>query len=188
MTNNIPTFAELINIQLHYFHLEQEIWMKEHVFSYQWWFLVLLTIIPWIFWWKIVDKKRVPEIISFGIIISMLSANMDMMGISFQAWHYPIKLHWTFSTPTAPFDISLLPVIYMICYQYGNNWKSFIIGVLLISLFFTLGEYVFKFMGIYKENTWKSIYSLPIYSLNAMFARWLIRRLSFIQKGLKKSA
>ena len=188
MINNNPNLENVLQTKMHYLQLKKELWIQQHFFSYQWWFLFFLSIIPWFIWWKIVDKNRIHEILSFGIIIAILSSNMDMIGMSFQAWFYPIKLHWTFFSPTAPFDISLLPVVFMICYQFGDNWKSFIIGVLLLSSFFTLGEYVFKFMEIYKENTWKSIYSLPIYSLNAIFARWLIRRILLVQKGMKKSA
>jgi hypothetical protein len=188
MISNTPNLENVIEAHFQYIQLKKELWLQQTLFSYQWWFLLLLSIVPWFIWWKIVDRERIYEILSFGIIIAILSSTMDMIGLSYQAWFYPIKLHWTFSSPTAPFDISLLPVVFMICYQFGHNWKSFVIGVLLLSSFFTLGEYIFKFLEIYKENTWKSIYSLPIYSANAIFARWLILRLLLIQEGMNKRA
>lgn len=187
MSNN-SNLDNVIEAHLHLLQLKKELWLQQHFLSYQWWFLLFLSIIPWFIWLKIVDKNRIHEILSFGIIIAILSSTMDIIGISYQSWFYPIKLHWTFSSPTAPFDLSLLPVVFMICYQYGNQWKSFIIGVIILSSFFTLGEYIFKFMGIYKENTWKSYYSLPIYSANAIFARWIISRLLLVQKEMNKRA
>ncbi|HBI04883.1 MAG TPA: hypothetical protein DDY49_12740 [Paenibacillaceae bacterium] len=188
MMSNNPNLENVIEAQFHYLQLKKELWFQQQLFSYQWWFLLFLSIIPWFIWWKIMDKSRIHEILSFGMIIAILSSIMDLIGITYQSWFYPIKLHWTFSSPTAPFDISLLPVVFMICYQYGDKWKSFIIGVLLLSSFFTLGEYIFKFLEIYKENTWKSFYSLPIYSANAIFARWVMLRLLLIQKGMNKRA
>jgi hypothetical protein len=188
MINNPPNYSDILEQQFYFLQLKKEVWFEQNLFTYQWWFLLFLSLIPWFIWWKMVDRARIYEILSFGMVIAILSSTMDMIGSSFQAWFYPIKLHWAFTAPIAPFYITLIPVVYMICYQYGHRWKSFIIGVILISSFFALGEYVFKFMGIYKENTWKSYYSFPIYTLNAIFTRWLIQQILSVQKGMKKSA
>jgi hypothetical protein len=35
-----------------------ENWVHFDLFTWQWWLLLGLTIVPWFIWWKIVDKKN----------------------------------------------------------------------------------------------------------------------------------
>lgn len=179
---NFPSFKDVINARGNYISLQKQLWFQ-HVFSFQWWFLLILTVVPWIMWWKIVDKNRRAEILIFGIIVAFISANMDMVGRNYMLWNYPINLHWTLSAPSTPFDVTLLPVAYMLCYQFGRSWKSFFIGVVLFSGAFSVGEYLFEAIKIYEEKNWSSLYSFPIYTAIACFAKWIVAMVLKVQKG-----
>lgn len=61
MTNN-----DLIEISFKYKEATLEYWFDNTFLRWEWWVLIALTIIPWIVWWKFVDKKRIYELLTYG--------------------------------------------------------------------------------------------------------------------------
>ncbi|MFD0824505.1 CBO0543 family protein [Neobacillus sp. M.A.Huq-85] len=153
-----------------------EYWTNNAFLTWQWWLLLLTTIIMWIIWVKNVDKERTHLILNYGLIFGIFSFIFDMIGTNHGAWAYPIRLYWAFIPPLVPFDLTYLPVIFMLIYQrYGQRWTYF-----LIALFFTsavisfLIEPLFHMSGIYVMYKWKYIYSFPIYIFLACFVKVLV--------------
>jgi len=174
-----PTFEEFIHTQWTYFGMVYRIW-RNNLFTIQWWMLLLVFIAPWIVWWKLVDKSRTGEILSYGLLVSLLSATLDETGIALHLWTYT-KTLLPLCLQMKPPNISLLPVLYMLIYQYFPRWKSFIIaGTVMAAALAFLGEPFLIWFGIYQVFTWKHIYSFPLYIalaaglkllVDAMFAR-----------------
>lgn len=48
-----------------------EHWLKEEVFRIQWWIQVVVLISPWFIWWKLVDKKKIVEISTHSLYMSL---------------------------------------------------------------------------------------------------------------------
>jgi hypothetical protein len=122
MPTNYPQYAEILDIQRHLHELQYEHGLRNELFTWQWWALVALLIIPWLIWWKLVDRTRIGIILAYGIYIIFVVTAMDATGAALQYWMYPIKL-----LPAVPdsvgIDRGLLAVVHMFIYQYFPRWE-----------------------------------------------------------------
>ncbi len=154
--------------------LLREYWLKENFLTWEWWLLVALTIVPWIIWWRFVDRKRIFEILTYGFLVMVVSVFFDAIGVEFDLWDYQYRLIPLFDVMIV-YCISVMPVIYMLIYQYYNSWKSFIAANIIVSAVFAfISEPLLVKMGIYIMFKWQHYYSFPIYLSIAIFLRYLI--------------
>ncbi|MGF7056930.1 CBO0543 family protein [Brassicibacter mesophilus] len=175
-------FERIIELQQQLTNLEHKYWMDNVLFTFNWWILLCLFIIPWLIWWKFVDKKRLQEILLYGVIIMILSSILDDLGVASLLWAYPYQLLQVLDRLDA-IDITVLPVIYMIIYQYFTKWKSFLLAhILLSSLFVFIAEPMLVWMNIYVPISWKIIYSFPIYIIIAIIVKWFTDKIHKISK------
>lgn len=159
----------------------RDFWFNSVVFTYQWWLLVAITIIPFIVWWKIVDRRRFFEITTYGLLVALLAGLLDAIGVETDAWEYKYDLVPLLDVFIA-YDISVLPASYMVIYQYCHTWQSFAIAHVILSLVFAfVSEPLLVYLDIYQLINWQHIYSVPGYFLLAIFLRWVMRK--FIKKS-----
>jgi len=152
-------------------------WLNEEVFAWQWWFLLAFMIISYVVLWKLLDRKRVYEILCFGLLIAITATILDVLGNELTLWVYPNKL-----VPIIPrlieLDLASIPVAYMLIYQWFPQWKRFIWALILFSAF---GSFVmepfFVWAQMYQPLTWKHIYSFPIYILLGIVYKWVIEKI-----------
>jgi hypothetical protein len=164
-------------------HKMMENWKTHFVFSPSWWFLMTLTIIPWLLWWRFVDKKRLTEILLFGSFISLTSTFLDVIGWNYSLWIYPNTL-LALCTPLVPIDYTLLPIGYMIIYQHCSKWKSFLTCIIIMAAFFAFVlEPLSEWLNIYKALKWKHSYSFISYIMIGISLKWLVKTLVNIQKS-----
>jgi hypothetical protein len=159
--------------------ISYEHWLLYELFTFHWWFLLALSIIPWIIWWKVLDKYRMNEIIMFGLFIGLFSVIFEYIGEYIALWWgYKIKLFPGGVTHIFPFDLTVLPVSYMLAYQYFPKWRSFFLGMLTLSFGAAfVFEPLLDWMDIYVLITWKYFYSFPIYLLMGLFFKWLVKKI-----------
>lgn len=143
----------------------------------QWWLLVAFLIVPWIVLIIVIDKKRKLEIISVGMFVAIVTKLLDLVGYNLNFWDYPVQL-----IPLVPeafsFDMSMVPVAYMLMYQYLKSWKSYCIGLLCIALMYAfIGEPFCNWIGLVVYIKWKYIYSVLYYILLGITVRAIIRSL-----------
>ncbi|SMC49458.1 CBO0543 family protein [Sporomusa malonica] len=159
----------------------RDFWFQSVVFTYQWWLLVALTIIPFIIWWKIVDRRRFFEITTYGLLIALFAGLLDAIGVETDAWEYKYDLLPLLDVFIV-YDISVLPVSYMVIYQYCHTWQSFAIAHVIVSLVFAyVSEPLLVYLKIYQLINWQHTYSIPGYFLLAVFIRWVMSK--FIKKS-----
>jgi hypothetical protein len=178
----IPTHNE-IQQDIHELNeMIMDYWIKYFVFSPKWWLLLALTIVPWFLWWKIVDKSRITEILLYGFFILSISTLLDITGWNYSLWIYPDTL-LAFCTPLMPIDFTLLPIIYMVIYQYFPNRKSFSIVLLVVSFIFAfVWEPLAEMLDFYKPLKWNHIFSFLGFFLIGFFFRWVVLKIIKIQK------
>lgn len=179
MINNSLENTEILDAQKHFHELQWDHWLRYELFTYQWWMLLGVLIIPWLIWWRLVDKARTGIILAYGLYIMFVVNVMDTIGINYQLWIYPIKL-----TPIIPLAISLdwsmLPIIHMLIYQYFPRWKTFIIvEIIFAALLAFVGEPFAEWLGIYLVLHWHHFWSFPIYVLKTVIGKWLIERMVY---------
>lgn len=172
---------EIVQLNKALFEANYHYWQEHVLFSFNWWFLLTLTILPWVIWWGIVDKARMLEFMLMGTMTMVVAVNFDMLGHAFLFWTYNYKLIQTMPSLSA-IDLSLLPVLYMVIYQFFSKWKTYVIAHVILSLggSFIL-EPLFVWMGIYTLHGWRYIYSFPIYIMMGITFKWLIIKLKSLE-------
>lgn len=169
-----PSLEQVLDAQNKYMELEHLHWRKYELFTFQFWLLVAMLILPWLIWWKLVDRKRLLEILIYGLLISTIATVLDEVGCQLNLWEYRIDLEPLFPRLIA-MNFAMLPVWYMLVYQYFTKWKPFIIANIISATIFTfIGEPLFVRLGIYEVIKWKHIYSFPIYIILAIIFKALV--------------
>ena len=146
-------------------------WAKYVFNTWQWWLNIAALILPIILWWKLVNKKKLMEIVVYGFFVSSLAILLDTIGETSVLWEYPylvIPMDYILIDT----DYAVLPVVYMLAYQYFPTWKGFIsVNILISAIFSFLAEPLLLWLGLYEVHGWKFIYSFPIYVVIAIVSR-----------------
>ena len=172
--NNIEETQEMITkLQLQLRDISINYW-TDHVFNtWQWWFNIAILILPVILWWKLVDKKKLMEIIVYGSMVSALAVYFDSIGETSVLWEYPYLI-CPIDYILVDVDYAILPVLYMLVYQYFPSWNGFIVvNTVLSAIYSFLVEPLFVQLGLYEILGWKFIYSFPIYIVIAIACKWI---------------
>ena len=185
MTEKYPSFDQIRDVHRELADMRFEYWIHHDLFTFQWWLLLFLLIVPWIIWWKFVDKNRISQILLFGTILMTLVITLDDIGVETHLWSYPYQLVNVIPRLIA-IDQGIIIITHMFVYQYFPKWKKFIIANTIMAIIFTfIFEPITVWLGIYKLENWRYIYSLPIYILKASFIKWLVDE--FLLKHQKES-
>ncbi|MEN6326554.1 MAG: CBO0543 family protein [Syntrophomonas sp.] len=184
----VPSDKLLSDMELQLTHARIENWLHHDLFTWQWWLLVSVLIVPWFIWWHYVDRKRVVEIALFGAIILIISSFLDSVLSEFVMWSYDYEI-----IPVWPrlisADFSVMPITYMFIYQYSKEWKDFLLIMIFVAAAFAfIGEPILMWLKIYKLHQWKHIYSFSIYIALGIFTRYLILTLRGKQNQAKSRA
>ncbi len=119
----------LNDIRITYWEEMYQHWLKEELFTFPWFFNIAFIIILFIIWIKLVDKRRLKELLLFGSFIAITVGFIDIVAVTVGLWQYKVKL-FPIST-LFPFDYTVIPIFYMLVLQYTSNWRSYILGSLL---------------------------------------------------------
>jgi hypothetical protein len=154
-------------------------WTETDLFTWQWWFILATLLIPWIIFSRIVNKKHLPKLLLYGTFLMLLIMTLDLTGFEIGLWYYPIKL-LPIGPLTAYIDISPLPVIYMLEYQYFPRWKSFIIVSIITGFVFSFCfEPIMIVLGLYIPIRWEHYYGLPFYILMPIIMRLAVEKVFY---------
>jgi len=170
----IPTYEEVQRIQSAADEMGRDNWLHKVVFTYQWWILIALTVLPIILWWRLVDRKRLFEIMTYGLLVALVTGFLDAIGVETDAWDYEYDLVPLLDVLIV-YDISALPVTYMLIYQYFHAWRAFAIAHIIVSFVFAfVFEPILMWLDIYHPLKWEHIYSFWGYFILAIFLRWIM--------------
>lgn len=168
-------FDHLIEVEKIFYNTLQTYWKEHNYLTPQWWFLVILSIASPITWYKLVDKKRITEITSFGLFYGMAAIILDSIGSNAMLWLYPVRLTPFLDPQVYPYDVGIVIIPFMMIYQkWGKYFKKFFLFSGLLSAFLAfMAEPFMEWLHIYKAITWKHIYSFLLYWLISLIC-WLI--------------
>ncbi len=173
MLNKNEWLDEIVQIHQKLTELRQHYWLHYDLFTFQWWLLLALLVIPWVVWWRLVDKKRLKDIVFFGVLMGFLVFLLDLIGCSLNLWEYPYNLIRIIPASLA-FDWGILPVFHMLLFQYFTKWRSYILlNILVATVFAFLCEPLCVWLGLYKLLNWAYVYSFPIYIIKAILIKGL---------------
>jgi len=159
-------------------------WVNVELSSYQWWLLTALSIVSLLVWLKFVDRTRLIELLLYGSIIAILSVTLDEFGYEYRLWSY--NVHLLSQLPHISWIYYfIMPIIYMLIYQFYNDWRSFSIAMIIYA---AIGAFVMEpllvFMDAYVQLKWRYIYSFPIYLAMGIAAKGLVKKLLKISNSV----
>lgn len=173
--NKFPPYEQILNIAKEHWQLQYQHWLYDDFRKWTWWLQLVVGIIPLLIWWKIVDRKRLLEIIVYGLLVNVTSIILDTLGYATVIWDYPDRFLPALPS-IIPIDVVVVPVTFMIVYQYCNTWKSFVTVITGIALLYAfVAEPLMVALNLYTLIHWKYIYSFPIYIVMAVVLRMLTK-------------
>lgn len=155
-------------------------WKQEVLFTWQWWFGVLITIIVWVLWLFFRNRDSSDRLLYAGLFVCLASLTLDNTGIQLSLWTY-LKPFTPVIPAYIPFDFALMPVTIMFIIQYFSKRNPWIVGFIFGLISALIGEPIFKLMGIYDPVNWKSWYSIPLYTVIYVISHKLTLRDKFKQ-------
>lgn len=158
----------------------EQAWIADTWWTWQWWLLVALLFVPWVLWWRLVDKKRLLEICLLGMFVLATASWMDELGTELLLWYYPFKIiPWY--PQLFPINYTVLPITFMLIYQYTPKWSSYILAMTaMAALYSFVAEPALEYLGMYKVIKWRFVYSFPLYLLIAFSHRLLLEKIKDI--------
>ncbi|WP_208589688.1 CBO0543 family protein [Gracilibacillus suaedae] len=157
---------------------DHEVWIEYVLLSWQWWLFLILSIIPWLLWWKFRKKDSTNRLLLgafFTIIISMF---LDSFGAELGYWDYRYELI-PFLPSFFPWDLSLLPVIFLVLVQIKPNISPILKAIFYAFLSSFIGELFFQWLGLYRPIDWNSLFSFPIQFIIFLIGYSLVKSKSF---------
>ncbi|KON89925.1 hypothetical protein AF332_25945 [Sporosarcina globispora] len=152
--SRIPSYEDEQKIRETLRDVSLEHWLNEDLFSFNWWLLLAAGILPFVIWWRLVDKGRFFEILAFGLICAIFACFLDIVGVSFLLWGYPDKL-LHFIPPLVPADFVVIPISGMLIYQYFSTWKSYAAAAVGLGIMFAyIIEPLFSFWNMFVLIHW----------------------------------
>lgn len=164
------------------FEARYQTWIDHNLFSVRWWILFGMVTIPWFIWYRLIDKKRLQEMFLYLFTTSFIAVLLDEIGSSLSLWSYPVHL-LPFIPRLITANYSMVPIIFTLVYQYFPKWKSFIIANIVLTLVFSLIlEPILVLIKLYTLNTWKHIYSIPLYFTASILLKWFSEKIKSVQQ------
>ncbi|MGB8954469.1 MAG: CBO0543 family protein [Tumebacillaceae bacterium] len=176
MSHEVPSYDEVHALLAKFAKANREHWLRDDLFSFNWWLMLVVTVLFYVIWLRIINKSRLTEILLFGAFVTIMSTIIDVVGVNLLWWGYPNNL-----LPIVPaflvLDLSQVPITFAVVYQrYGYNSKYFFIAMAILSAVYSFGvEPLLSWLGIYRLHQWHYYYSFPLYILVAFLARFAVR-------------
>jgi len=182
LQENFITFEQVKNATIKLRDLSYQHWLRDDIHKWTWWLNLSLIIIPIYIWWKFVDKARLVEIIMLGLFVDLIVTVLDVFGSEYVLWTYPDMFLPTIPR-LMPIDYMVVPVVYMLIFQYYPKWKSYVFMLIVMSgVFSFLVEPLMIWLNLYALVKWKLIYSFPIYIFIGIFSKWFTETAKRLQK------
>jgi hypothetical protein len=98
----------------------------------------------------------------------------DEFGTSFLLWGYPDMI-FPIITPLFPADTTIIPVCFMLVYQYFPKGKPFFIAnAALSALFAFVVEPIFQMLDLFVYRNWNGFYTFIGFIPLPYVVRWIV--------------
>ncbi len=146
--------------------------MNNYLFTWQWWFGIVLFIVPWIIWLLFRKKDSTARLLTGGLITIILSIVIDLIAVTLGLWSYPMKFLPVAPLLLLPYHFSLVPVSMMFVLQIKPKVNSLLKGAIFALLAAFGAMKFFVFIHFYDPKNWLSIYDFCIYLFLYYVALW----------------
>ncbi|MDR3586272.1 MAG: hypothetical protein P4L59_13270 [Desulfosporosinus sp.] len=154
------------------------LWLTHTFLTWQWWFGVSLTIVPWVLWILFRKNESTNRLLFVGFFVMLISSWLDLMGILFGLWSYYRNVV-PFSPAFIPWDFTLLPVTIMFLLQIKPKISPLIKAITFSVFSSFMAEPFFVWIGTYNPKHWRHIYSFPIFIAIYLVSDWISKGVHF---------
>lgn len=170
-----------IELQKQMYKLDYNHYFNVTLFSLKWWILLLIMILIIIIFCKLVDKKRLIVILLVGSLTGILVFLINSIGLEMSLWTYPMQL-FELDVATSEIEIIIIPIVFMLLYQYVNEWTKYIIALILIS---AIGAFVVEpfgvLIGVYELLNWKYLHSFFVFICIGLIIKFIVSKIINVQ-------
>ena len=153
-------------------------WLQNSLFTWQWWLGVAITIVPWIIWIFIRDKKSTNRLIHVGFFAMIFAFTVDTIGITYGLWYFEYKVFPVIHI-FLPWDFALIPVSIMILLQIKPH-SYILIKALFFGVFSAyIAEPIFNWLGMFHPIDWKYTYSFILYVILFYICNFFVKKKNF---------
>lgn len=139
--------------------METEYWLNQDLFSWQWWFIVIINFLFIALLILFIDKQRI-QLITIAFLTSVILIGIiNELGVFYGWWSYPHQFITALKTMNAV-DFLTVPVIITLFYQKFGKWKIYLIITTIIFLIISfVGIPIFVYFDFYRLHNWNYFYS-----------------------------
>ncbi len=159
-------------------------WTSKEVFSFQWFLMIVVLIIVYVVWLKLIDKKRATELLLIGslesvaklLVVAILLDNI--LGL----YEYKIRI---LPIPANVFatSVTISPIMIMLVTQYTKSWKGYLLWTAVGNAFLNFVILpIYIYLGISEIHNWNVFYHFLVLYAVAICVRLVFLWITGIQK------
>jgi hypothetical protein len=135
---------------------------KSELFSPAWLGIIAFILLSYYICFRLLDKRRLTQLLLYGSLMTVSMTVIDIFGTQFGFWTFLTRV-----MPIVPsvlfFDYTIIPLYYMLVYQYSSTWRSFaawnaVLAGIISFIFFPL----LTALKLFKLYNWRYIYFFPL--------------------------
>lgn len=169
-------FEQLIEDQKELSHHWIEYWVTySNIDTWQFWVNAIMLILPLVILYFFMDRKIAFHLGFFGYSHHVIALYFDGFATRNGLWEYPFKI-LPFLPNNIGLDSSLIPVVYILMYQWVlKHDKNYYLYALILSLLFSFGlKPIMAGLDLVKLENGTTYFHLFIaYIVGAVLAKWV---------------
>lgn len=155
--------------------------------SWQFWVNMLFLLIPLIILWFKIDRKHAFFYGYYGYSVHILSSYIDAYSTLRGHWEYPYKAFPLFPVSLS-LDTSLIPVTYMLVYQWTKHRKKnyYVTLIILSAIFAFIFKPILSYFDLFQLANGKTYFHLYFwYFSGGVVAKLLTNVFIYLEKNAK---
>lgn len=107
-------------------------WLSQEFLTIKWWGLLGYLVFSYILCFTLLNKRKLVELLLYGSLVAVFSVVTDVVLSNRNYFLYKTTIF-----PMIPsifvYDITALPLYYMLIYQYADSWKKYVVWITIAS-------------------------------------------------------
>ncbi|MBC7914550.1 MAG: hypothetical protein H7Y07_10560 [Pyrinomonadaceae bacterium] len=163
-------------------------WLEEDVFSPRWWSIVVLVALSYLLCFSLFDKRRLSKLFLFGSLLTVGVVVYETVGVNFVFWVCATPIFPIIPCLFVPY-LTILPVYYMLIFQYTTTWRQFSLwNLVAVSVYSLVLLPIFIHFKIVILDNWQEVYHMPMLFAIASLARAVTLLLENIEQRQEMKA
>jgi hypothetical protein len=164
-----------------------EYWMNfSNATTWQFWLNLALLVFPLIVLYFFIDKRNALQIGFFGFNVHVWFTYVDQFGVLHGLWQYPYKVI-PFMPVSFVLDVSLVPVTYMLVYQWITKHQKnrYLYLTLLSAAFAFIFKPIMSSLDLFRLYEWMNfVYLFCGYLIVMLISIWITALFLHKQKSV----